>query len=284
MSPAKSVIPAPPRVRTQLSRLALELGRELRDARLRRGWRLADVATKAGVSVAAAHAAESGRVASVEMYVRLAMALGLTPRLTVMSERGARPSRDVDPVHAAMGEVEADHLRALGHEVLIDEPYQYFQFAGRADVVAIDRRQRSLLHLENRTRFPDIQAFAGAYNAKRAYLAAELAKRYGISGAFQSQTHVVVALWSSEVLHALRLREQTFRSVCPDSTAALQDWWSGTPPSPASPTSALVVFDPLPGQRSSRRRWAGLDLVRSIEPRYRGYADALEALRGGGIA
>lgn len=284
MSPAKSVTPAPPRVNTQLARLALELGRELRDERLRRGWRLVDVAAKAGVSMAAVHAAEAGRVASVEMYVRIAMALGLTARFTVLPERAARPSRDVDPVHAAMGEIEAEHLRALGLEVLIDEPYQHYQFAGRADVVAIDRQERALLHLENRTRLPDIQAFAGAYNAKRAYLATELAKRYGIAGGFQTQAHVVVALWSSEVLHALRLREQSFRSICPDSAADLEAWWSGTP-APAGPaTSALVAFDPLSGRRSSRRRGAGLDLVRTVEPRYRGYADALEALKARGRA
>ncbi len=116
-----------------------------------------------------------------------------------------------------MGEVEAAHLRWLGYEVRLDEPYQHYQFAGRADLVAIHREQRTLLHLENRTRFPDVQAFAGAYNGKRAYPGPDLARRLGIARAFVSETHVVVALWSAEALHTMRLREESFRSVSPDS-------------------------------------------------------------------
>lgn len=161
--------------------------------------------------------------------------------------------------------------------MLLDEPYQHFQFAGRANLVALYRPGRALLHIENRTRFPDIQAFAGSYNAKRAYLPEALGDRLGIPR-FAAVTNVVVTLWSSEVLHVLRLREATFRSICSDPPDALAAWWSGSPPL-AGVTSSLVVFDPVAGQRSSRRRWAGLELVRTVEPRYRGFADALETLR-----
>ena len=54
-----------------------------------------------------------------------------------------------------MGEYEASHLRALGFKVGIDEPYQHYQFAGRADLVAWDVDARAFLHIENGTRFPD---------------------------------------------------------------------------------------------------------------------------------
>lgn len=251
---------------------------------MRRGWRLIDLAERAGVSMSTAHGIEAGEISSLDGYVRLALALGLTPRFTLLPERAARAARAVDPVHAAMGEVEAAHLRSLGYEVRLDEPYQHYQFAGRADLVAIDREQRALLHLENRTRFPDVQAFVGAYNGKRAYLGPDLAGRLGIKGGFRSETHVVVALWSAEALHTMRLREQTFRAVCPDPSESFAAWWAGSPASAGAPRSNLVIFDPLPGQRSTRRRWVGLDQLRSAEPRYRGYADALTAMRRGGIA
>ena len=182
-----------------------------------------------------------------------------------------------------MGEVEASHLRPLGHLVALDEPYQHYQFAGRADLVAVDVERNALLHLENRTRFPDIQRFAGSWNAKRAYLAAEVAPRLGIA-ALRSQTHVVVALWSSEILHSLRLREETFRSLCPDPADSFQAWWTGTPPAERRSTSSLVILDPLPGRRTSRRRWVGLDDIRTVVPRYRGYAEALSALREARLA
>lgn len=95
----------------------------------------------------------------------------------------------------------------------------------------------------------------------------------------RSETHVVVALWSAEVLHAVRLREQTFRAVAPDSPDAFHQWWSGTPPASGS-VSTLVVLDPLAHGRA--RPWIGLDAVRSVRPRDRGYADALAALRAAG--
>ncbi len=287
-----------------MSRAAQGLGQEVRDERLRRGWRLIDLAERADISVSTAHGVEAGEVSSLDGYVRLALALGLTPRFTLLPERAARAAQATDPVHAAMGEVEAAHLRTLGYEVLLDEPYQHYQFAGRADLVAIDREQRALLHLENRTRFPDVQAFVGAYNAKRAYLGRDLARRLGIPGRLRSETHVVVALWSAEALHTMRLREESFRSVCPDPPEAFEAWWAGLPRMESSPsertssertssdrassdpssTSSLVILDPMPGKRSSRRRWVGLDRLRAVEPRYRGYADALATMRRHGIA
>ena len=41
-------------------------------------------------------------------------------------------------VHATMGEPELAYLRGRGYGVGVEEPYQHYQFAGRADVVAWD--------------------------------------------------------------------------------------------------------------------------------------------------
>jgi transcriptional regulator with XRE-family HTH domain len=283
MSPRKLDRPPPPRVAAALNRAAVAIGRDVFDARTAKGWRLHDLAGRAGVSVATAQRIEAGRPASVEAYVRVGLALGVEPDFALRSGRPA-VARDVDPVHAAMGEIEARHLRQMGREILLDEPYQHYQFAGRADLVAIDLEHRALLHLENRTRFPDTQAFAGSWNAKRAYLAGQLAQRLGIPGGFVSEDHVVVALWSAEVLHPLRMRGASFRALCPDDSEHFAAWWAGQPaPSPGK-RSSLVIFDPLSGRRASRRRWAGLDALATADPRYRGYADALDALRRAGLA
>jgi hypothetical protein len=200
-----------------------------------------------------------------------------------MSTPRVAADRAADPVHASMGEALAAHLRGRRREVRMDEPYQHYQFAGRADVVALDRERRALLHIEDRTRFPDLQAFAGTFNAKRAYLAPDLARRLGIAGGFRSVTHVVAALWSSEVLHVVRLRQASFVAVCPDPFDAFARWWEGQEPVTGA-WSCFIHFDPLPGKRSSRRRWVGLDGVPRVEPRDRGYTDALERLRAAGRA
>src|SRR6185369_4069075 len=119
-----------------------------------------------------------------------------------------------------------------------------------------------------RTRFPDLQAFAGSYNAKRAYLAADVAKRLGVERGFRSVTHVVAALWSSEVIHVVRLRAASFSAVCPHPREAFAAWWDGGPV-PNGESSTFILFDPTTGQRRDRRRWVGLDAVPRVEPRYR---------------
>ena len=219
---------------------------------------------------------ERGEPGSVELYARLAMALGLRLELTAFDPRRRDRSvqRAEDPVHAAMGEVEAAHLRALGMEVGIDEPYQHYQFSGRADVVAWTRARAALLHLENRTQFPNIQSMAGSWNAKRAYLAASLGERLGIR--FRSVTHVLVVAWTSEALHALRLHPDSFRSLAPDPSTGFDEWWNGSS-NGAGSSSTLIVLDPLASGR--QRSWIDLETaIDGARPRHRGYADLAAAL------
>jgi hypothetical protein len=180
-----------------------------------------------------------------------------------------------------MGEVLAARLAGYGFSVAIDEPYQHYQFAGRADLLAWDLASRSLLHVENRTRFPNLQDAIGSYNAKRRYLPAVMADRLGMRGGFRSVTNVMAGLWSSEVIHVARLRAATFAAICPDDEAALNAWWSGTAPAAGAPTSAFVLFDPGTLATPRRSTFVGLERVlrSSVRPRYRGYADAVEALR-----
>jgi hypothetical protein len=233
---------------------------------------------------------ESGRASSLVGYVRLALALKLTPAFDLVDRPkavdGVRdPRRATDPVHAAMGDAEAAHLRALGIEVSLDEPYQHYQFAGRADLVGVDRGRAALLHLENKSGFPNLQDYAGSYNAKRAYLAEEVAERFGLRR-FTSVTHVTVGLWSADVLHSLRVRTATFASVCPDDASAFAAWWSGSVGDIlAGVTSSLVVLDPI-ALSGAAPEWLpfGDAVPPTLRPRYRGYADALDRLRAAGLA
>ena len=174
-----------------------------------------------------------------------------------------------------MGELEAATLARNGHHVAIDEPYQHFQFAGRADVLAWDRDGRHLLHIENRTRFPNIQEAIGSFNAKRRYLPGVMAERLG-NGArgFESVTHVMAVLWSSEAMHAIRMHPATFEAVCPDPADAFEAWWRGGDPAPGV-SSTLVVLDPAP---ATARHCAWTSLTDPTRPRHRGYAEAAAAL------
>jgi len=260
--------------------MGVEAGTTIRDARLRRCWSLRTLADRAGVSTSHLAEVEAGAPASLETYARLMTAIDLQPRLEGVVQGRRRPNRtmDQDFVHAAMGEIEARRLASHGFEVAIDEPYQHYQFAGRADVVAWDREARALLHIENRTRFPNVQEALGSYGSKRAYLARVLAERLAIHRGWASETHVIAALWSSEVIHVLRLREATFRVTCPDPIDAFEAWWAGQPTRLGGRTSTLVLFDPAPGVREAYR--VG-ELRLTSRSRYGTYAEVAERLRAG---
>jgi hypothetical protein len=221
---------------------------------------------------------ESGRSGSAEAAVRIASALGRQAEINLVDPKRSSAGRadlSTDLVHSAMGEFEARRLRHLGFALGIDEPYQHYQFAGRADLVAWDLERRALLHIENRTRFPDVQESAGSYNAKRAYLGDALAARLGIAR-WGSETHVLAGLWSWEVLHALRQRPETFRSLCPSTVDSFDGWWAGAP-SDTGRTSVFVVLDPR--ARGRQQAFVGLDRALTVRARYRGYAEAAEAIR-----
>jgi transcriptional regulator with XRE-family HTH domain len=276
MSPAQFHASAPPAVDAAVQQIWSTLGQAIRAERQRRGWSVPRLAASAGLSRTTAYLVERGQPGSLEVAVRLAMALALRLDLVLTDprRRDRSLSRLEDPVHAAMGEFEAAHLRRLGMEVGIDEPYQHYQFAGRADLVAWTRSPAALLHLENRTRFPNMQEMAGSWNAKRAYLAASLGQRLGIR--FGAVTHVMVAAWTSEVLHSMRLHPGTFGALAPDPPSAFDDWWNGRPPAHGS-TSSMIVLDPLATGRL--RLWVDLaTALEGVRPRHRGYTELVTAL------
>jgi len=283
MSPDRSDRASTPAAAALADRLAFTAGSAIHNERLRRGWTLRQLASRARVSLARAQAVEAGARASLEMYARLAEALSFRMEIALIDSRRRNASfgREEDPVHSAMGELEAAHLRARGFDVAIDEPYQHYQFAGRADVIAWSLTACALLHIENRTRFPNLQESAGSYNAKRAYFAKILAERLGIRGGFRSETHVLVGLWSAEILHVVRLRKATFASLCPDPIDRFEAWWGGRSPADGR-SSTFMLLDPFATGRE--RRYVDLDAaVATARPRMRGYTNAAARLGSGRV-
>lgn len=267
------------RVQRTVAQLAGHLGVVARDERIRRGWGLRTVADRSGLSISCVHAVEHGRPASISTYAAIAAALGLEPAFDLVDpRRRARIVRQEDPVHAAMGEAIARQISAAGIALALDDPFQHYQFAGRADVLAWSIERRALLHVENRTRFPNLQDAFGSYNVKRRYLPSIAAERLGLRNGWASVTNVVAALWSAEALHQIRLHRASFAAVCPDGIAAFASWWIGDLTLQPGVTSCLVLLDPISRGRSDRRRFVGMANIDPVRGRYTGYADALAAL------
>ena len=103
----------------------------------------------------------------------------------------------------------------------------------------------------------------------------QLGERVGIT--FRSVTPVMVAAWTSEALHAIRLHPDTFRSLAPDPAIVFDDWWSGRPTATRS-SSTLIVLDPAATGR--QRTWIDLETaLAGVRPRLHGYAELAAALR-----
>lgn len=269
------------RVGRELARIVATLGAAIHEERRRRHISLREIARLARVGLGTAHAVEAGNVCALETYIRLADALRLKAEFELADprRRDSPTRRAVDPVHAAMGEAQASHLRALGFEVGLDEPFQHYHFAGRADLVAWSVERQALLHIENKTRIPDLQDCFGSFNAKRTYLGDELAARLGV-GRWRSETHVMAALWSGETLPVLRAHAASFASVFPQPVDAFETWWRGVPPD-SGRHRVVVIFDPAKGTRKDRRQWLGAIELPGVRPRYRDYAEAVSLLKVG---
>jgi transcriptional regulator with XRE-family HTH domain len=102
--------------------LALDIGRAVAEERRRRGWTLRQLAERSRISVPTIGGVEAGRPASVDVYGRLAVVVGIDIKVTTSPAR--RTARDrTDIVHSAMGELEANLLARHDHELAIDHPY-----------------------------------------------------------------------------------------------------------------------------------------------------------------
>ncbi len=278
MSPFRTVQPATPAVLARVTVICAVLGAQVRAARVRRRWTTERLALEAGISRSLVYLVERGNTTTLETYVRLGAALGLRLEVALEDPRTmARPGRAEDPVHAAIVEVLTARYAAQGRLVGADEPFQHFQFAGRADVTAVDPVGPDLLHHEVKTAIPNVGEFAGAWNVKRQYLARALAERHAIRGGFRSVTHVLTIAWTADCLHVVRLRGATIRSLGPDAPDAFARWWDGARPAATGTTSTVVVFDPV--ERPRAPAWAPLDDLGALRPRHHGYADLLGDLR-----
>ena len=153
----------------------LEVGRLLRMLRIRRGWRLRDVADRCGLSQATIGRTELGSIASVRILRRHAAALDVQADWRIVG-RGADVARLLDEEHAAIVEALATAFRHGRWLVEAESSYSEYGERGRIDLLAFDPRGSVLAVVEVKTELADLQELLGSLSVKTR-LAPRLARR-----------------------------------------------------------------------------------------------------------
>lgn len=153
----------------------LEVGRLLRMLRIRRGWRLRDVADRCGLSTATIGRTEAGSIASLRVLRTHAAALDLRAEWRIVG-RGADVVRLLDEEHAAIVETLAAALQRGGWRAEAEASYSEYGERGRIDLLAFDPAGSVLAVVEVKTELADLQELFGSLSVK-ARLAPRLGRR-----------------------------------------------------------------------------------------------------------
>lgn len=226
--------------------------------RLRRGWRLADVAVRARLAPATIARTEHGSIMSLRVVHPHAAALDVRVDFRVIG-RGADVARVADEEHAAIVELLARAFRSAGWQIEVEASYSEYGERGRVDLVEYDSASQILVIVEVKTELADLQELFGGLDVKRR-LAPALCRRLGWDVA---RTVTVLAVASVEVNRRL-VREHS-ALFSPFTRATLRGY---EVPVVGTGASAGRVLLWVPASVAGRRRWlAGRRRVRAPDTR-----------------
>jgi transcriptional regulator with XRE-family HTH domain len=155
-------------------------GAVVRFLRIRRGWRQADLAARAGVSQSMVSRMERGHLATLTLDAIRAVASALDMRVDVIGRwRGGDLDRLLGAGHSALHESVARHLETRsGWRFASEVSFSNFGERGVIDLIAWHEPTRSLLVIELKTEFVDMNELLGTLDRKQRN-AAQIARERG---------------------------------------------------------------------------------------------------------
>lgn len=148
--------------------------------RIRRGWRLRDVADRCGLSTATIGRTELGSIGSLRAIRAHAAVLDVRAEWRLIG-RGADVARLLDEEHAAIVEALAAAFRRDGWRVEPEASYSEYGERGRVDLLAVHPATHIFAAVEVKTELADLQDLLGGLSVK-ARLAPRVARRLGWDG------------------------------------------------------------------------------------------------------
>ncbi|MEO5966528.1 MAG: helix-turn-helix transcriptional regulator [Candidatus Limnocylindrales bacterium] len=198
------------------------VGRAVRVLRVRRGWRQADLAERAGMARSVVGRIERGEQAglSLDDVASVALALGATLDLQVRWQ-GEGLDRLLDEGHARLVEAVVRELAALGWDVAVEVSFAGGGERGSIDVLAFHPVQRALVVIEVKSVTPDVQAMLMGLDRK-GRIGATLARDRGWDARVVAR---VLVLWDTRT-NRRRLDQvaSTIAVALPGGTREVRRW------------------------------------------------------------
>lgn len=220
------------------------LGSAIRLVRIRRRWRQADLAVRAGVSQATVSRVERGHLDSLSLRAVRSVASALDIRVDVHGRwRAGDLDRLLNAGHSALHESVARAFRGLPGWVTAPEvSFAVFGERGVIDILGWHAGRRALLVIELKTDISDVNELLGTAGRKRR-LAVEAAAGLGWVQAGGRGSRPTVSLWvivTPERTNRRRLEAHAamVRSALPGTGRTMRAWLRD----PLGPVAALSFW------------------------------------------
>lgn len=236
------------------------VGRVIRILRQRRGWRLVDLAGRAGLSKSAISDIERGAVNRYTLAAarRVLAALNAGAELYVSWGGSGELDRLIDADHAALVERWADRHRRAGWEIWPEASYSVFGERGRIDLLAYHPASGVLEVAECKTAIWNVQDTIGRLDAK-------LRLAPGVARARQWDVRRVVAALVIADGRTARRRVAEFAHLF--ARYSTRGWAAKAfVADPRRPVAGILAFEGLPHSNHGHLRRAHVRRVRPIRP------------------
>lgn len=232
----------------------LEVGRLLRMLRIRRGWRLRDVADRCGLSPATVGRSESGSISSVLVLRAHAAVMDIRVEFRLVG-RGTDVARLLDEEHAAIVEAIAASLGRAGWQVEAESSYSEYGERGRVDLLAFDPATAVLAVVEVKTELADLQDLFGSLSVKT-----RLAPGIGMREGWRASRVVSV------LAIAATAANRAIVGAHPALFSPFESRWLRERGLPVSDRQRVLLW--IPASSAGRERWlAGRRRVRATRDR-----------------
>ena len=231
------------------------LGSIVRFLRLRRRWRQADLAARAGVSQSAVSRLERGHLGTLTLDAIRRVLAALDARADVVVRwRGGDLERQLSAAHSRLHEQVARRLGSLsGWEFAPEVSFSMWGERGVIDILAWHAPTRSLLVIELKTELVDLNELLGTLDRKVRLATKVAAGRGWLRPSSVSVWLVVVD--SSTSRHRAREHGTMLRSALPDDGRTMRRWL-------ARPSGRVAALSFWPNMRPG----TGTAATRPIRP------------------